>query len=80
MMAFEPRARSSSHNSHLISFISYLLLVVFAVPVDLGKCEGLDRKCTSQCAMVAICRFLIFVGAFDSWMALHSSNVSIDVS
>jgi len=41
MMVFEPRAHSSSHIYYLLSFISYLLsyllLVVFAFPVDLGN-------------------------------------------
>jgi hypothetical protein len=83
ILAFEPRAHSSSHILHLVSSItyllSYLLLVVFAVPVYLEKCKGLNRKSVSQCAMVLICWFLIMVGVFDSWIALHSSNVSFGV-
>ena len=72
------------HAAHLVSFIWYLSSHVFSwwflqSQSILGKCEGLDCKSTSQCAMVLICRFLFFVGAFDSWMAQHSSNVSLDV-
>jgi len=73
-----PRVLDDGFETACTQFISYLLSFA-VVSVDLRKREGLDSKCTSQCAMVLICRFFIFVGAFDSWMALHSSNVSVDV-